>query len=292
MIDKFSKQKDKLIDELIEGLRSDVSKLQDDLFLKVMEDLITKLETTGGKLTSSRGNVILSSREIDEIVKVFNETVHTPFALDFANNTNSLVSMNAGFYRDMLGSSARLTTALNKASELTEEMLGLNTQGNIRPGGYLDGLINDTSISSKIKEVTRKSILSNESVADFRKTLEVEILGGDRSGLLDRHYRTFAYDTVASVDRSYNKVIADEVGLDFAFYSEGLVSDSRPFCVARAGKVFTREEVESWNNLGDWQGRIPGQPVEIVAGGYNCMHSLNWISKEIAIQYRPELADG
>lgn len=292
MIEKFSKRKDKLIDELIEGLKGDVTKLQDDLFIRVMDHLLSTLETTGGKLTSSRGNVILSSREIDEIVKVFNETVHTPFALDFANNTNELVSMNAGFYREMLGRSSGLTTAINKASGMTEEMLGLNTQGGIRKGGYLDGLINDSSITSKIKEITRRSILTNESVKEFRKTLEAEIIGDERSGLLEKHYRTFAYDTVASVDRSYGKVIADEVGLDFALYSEGLVKDSRPFCVARAGKVFTREEVESWNNLGNWQGRIPGQPVEVVLGGYNCIHSLNWISREIAEQLRPELAEG
>ena len=52
--------------------------------------------------------------------------------------------------------------------------------------------------------------------------------------------------------------MGESLGIKKYLYAGGLINDSRPFCVARDGKVFTREEVRSWGRLGDWRGKIVG----------------------------------
>ena len=47
----------------------------------------------------------------------------------------------------------------------------------------------------------------------------------------------------------------------------------RDFCKTRAGKVFLKEDIDSWNSL-HWEGKIPGSSVWDTVGGYNCRH---WI---------------
>ena len=56
-----------------------------------------------------------------------------------------------------------------------------------------------------------------------------------------------------------------------------LTAESRPFCVARDGKVFDEGTIRSWGRLGDWKGKIPGTDeatIFIYLGGYRCRHWL------------------
>ena len=67
------------------------------------------------------------------------------------------------------------------------------------------------------------------------------------------------------------QVKAKDAGIDTFLYYGNLMGSSRAFCIARAGRVFTRKQIDSWNNF-KWQGKKPGS-VFINRGGYNCRHS-------------------
>jgi hypothetical protein len=72
-----------------------------------------------------------------------------------------------------------------------------------------------------------------------------------------------------------------DLGLEFYSYSGGLMDTSRDFCIARAGKVFHRKEVESWAGQ-SWAGKMRGtteSSIFIYCGGYGCTHSLVPIAK-------------
>jgi hypothetical protein len=73
--------------------------------------------------------------------------------------------------------------------------------------------------------------------------------------------------------------IADERGLTHFLYEGGLVKDSRPFCRAHAGGIYTRTDAKRFDGI-YWKGKIPDLPFLVAVGGYNCMHSINWLANE------------
>lgn len=52
---------------------------------------------------------------------------------------------------------------------------------------------------------------------------------------------------------------------------------TRPFCAERVDKVFTQDEIDSWDNE-------QGLPAAIYCGGYNCRHHLRPISDDLAAE--------
>jgi len=74
---------------------------------------------------------------------------------------------------------------------------------------------------------------------------------------------------------------ANDAGIDKFLYFGSLVKDSRDFCIARAGKIFTRTEIESWNNL-RWTGKIEGSNVFVTLGGFRCRHHLVAVPSSIS----------
>ena len=69
-----------------------------------------------------------------------------------------------------------------------------------------------------------------------------------------------------------HKLIAEANSVSKYLYEGPSDSDNRPFCAERVGKIFSTEEVESWNSL-NWAGKKPGN-VWLNRGGYNCRHHL------------------
>ncbi len=60
---------------------------------------------------------------------------------------------------------------------------------------------------------------------------------------------------------------------------------SRAFCIARHGRVFTREEIQSWTH--DWKGK--SGPALTHCGGYNCRHHWDWLHPDHELpDYEPQ----
>jgi hypothetical protein len=81
----------------------------------------------------------------------------------------------------------------------------------------------------------------------------------------------------------YIQTIADDLDVEYYLYQGTIIADTRPFCEARSGRFFTKEEVQKWPNLKGWQGRMAGtnsSTIFIYRGGYNCRHQLWPVAKE------------
>jgi hypothetical protein len=105
----------------------------------------------------------------------------------------------------------------------------------------------------------------NDLLEDLATTLDVELYEA----------RTF-YDTTASVfTRQVESLKSDRD--DVFLYVGPLDRKTRPFCYERVGKVYTRDEIDSWDN-----GQLPN--VFLTAGGYNCRHVWQAVSKVSELQ--------
>jgi len=103
-------------------------------------------------------------------------------------------------------------------------------------------------------------------------------------------------------DSAYSTALAEETGLKYFMYMGSLVKDSRDFCVAHAGKIFTREDAEKWRTWTPEKGEYPegyqvkqrdtsavpsylnypGYDPLLDRGGYRCRHFLSWLNTSIA----------
>jgi len=136
-----------------------------------------------------------------------------------------------------------------------------------------------------------RAVSSNMGLKELRKETADLIKGTpQRAGIVRKHYiDTGVYDLLSVQDNVVNKVYADQLGLNHFVYSGGEMKTTRDFCKARDGKVYTEEEVLSWQSR-DWQGKNPNLSIFDAVGGYNCRHVLAPISQELAEALRPELA--
>jgi len=97
----------------------------------------------------------------------------------------------------------------------------------------------------------------------------------DLSDRAARHSATIENTALSGYYRAITVGKADELGLDLFVYFGPDDDVTRPFCETRVNQVFTREEIDSWDNE-------QGLDVWIYGGGYNCRHQILPISLEDA----------
>jgi hypothetical protein len=125
---------------------------------------------------------------------------------------------------------------------------------------------------------------------------------------LNRPINDLTYNIYHQYDRAYNIMLSREFGMKYFIYQGGLIGDSRDFCVAHNNKVFSINEAKEWRNWIPRYGKYPegykikaedlhsvpsyikyrGYDPLIDGGGYNCRHSLGFISDKMALRMRGE----
>jgi hypothetical protein len=100
---------------------------------------------------------------------------------------------------------------------------------------------------------------------------------------LNRYIKQVTNDSVMTFNAEYIQTIAEDLDVEYYLYQGTLIEDSRPFCVSRAGRYFTTEQVRDWGDLGKWDGKNTNTnrtTIFIYRGGYNCRHQLWPVAKE------------
>lgn len=96
-----------------------------------------------------------------------------------------------------------------------------------------------------------------------------------------QYARQFAFDSVMNFHNQVNLSKANDLGIYHFLYVGDIMGTSRKFCRRRAGKVYTRGQINSWNRY-QWAGKAG--PAFQYRGGYNCRHHWRPV--------RPEWLDG
>lgn len=154
-------------------------------------------------------------------------------------------------------------------------------------GGYLDTLFKGSDVSQRVAALLNQAIAARMPLADFRKTFRNVFIGKGGAGMLERHFNTATFDLFQGLDRTVNLIYANRLGLNHAIYSGTIIKTTRPFCRARVGKVFTRNQIEAWADL-DFAGKPPIYDPFVHCGGYNCRHHLSFITAEVAAGIKPK----
>ena len=137
-----------------------------------------------------------------------------------------------------------------------------------------------------MREFDALGIVARERVAS---SLYGAVLVGGQFNLLERDIRSvltgryskvgrpmtsyagqMAFDQGMYFHNTLNTAEADRAGLDHFLYYGNTQSNTRPFCRQRAGKVYSRKQIESWTH--SWVGKAG--PAMQYRGGYNCRHTL------------------
>ena len=140
------------------------------------------------------------------------------------------------------------------------------------------------NFGTAIQEVLKDNIAGIGSRSQLNKTLRKFIEGSpEEAPFLNRYIKQTTNDAVMTFNADYIQTIAADLDVEYYLYAGTLIADSRSFCVSRAGRYFTTDEVKAWANLKGWNGRMAGtnsSTIFIYRGGYNCRHQLWPVSKE------------
>lgn len=150
------------------------------------------------------------------------------------------------------------------------------------PGSQLEQVLNLDPVVIEIGRSLNAGIGAQDTFDDLRNRIVRTITPPDRADLAERIIVNRAREMQAQFDRESKNAIAEISGqATVAIYAGTRVDDTRPFCMARYQNFYTRDEIARWDGR-KWAGKIPNVPVTIQCGGYNCRHTLNWLSPAVA----------
>lgn len=166
----------------------------------------------------------------------------------------------------------------------------------------LDNAIEYTSIDKDMMEV-----LANQSLEEFKqfgdtarehiaKSMYDHVIAGGSFGELvtevasilgtgidargnnmARYAELWANDVLMNFHQAVTLKKASDAGLNYFLYYGNVIETSRQFCIDRAGKVFSEQEIKSWNGM-TWRGKS-GPPLTR-RGGYNCRHHWHPVKRQ------------
>lgn len=305
MIDKLieiSKLKEKFIEQRKEVLASKISDAQKLLYNQLFDKVISLLDTEAGSIVNNAANVAL----INKVDKIFN---------DFQLALSGLMSDVVSDYRSILGMNVDYFTNFNNAlfnsveSTVTDAMMaraGFNSKG-FDKNGFIDSFIKDTTVARTVKQSVLSGVLNGTPMKQLIKGLQATITGtADSAGLVENQFKTYVYDTYSQFDRETSNQFSIQLDLNYGIYTGGLVAHSRPFCIERNGKVFTRAEIHAFGtpqdkyggyidkSKGDFAGKwSKAQGIVYVPerdlGCNRCGHTLMWVDYTIAKSIRSDI---
>jgi len=261
--------------------------LQNAAYGLVIDWLVGTIETENGRIkytASNLGKVAGLFRAMSRWQRQYEKTM-LGSVLDWAGR---LFGLNSEYFETF--EPGKVESIDEAARRLTLQRWGYNVNTKeLIPGGYFESLFKNPNIGQRVAGLVNQAITQKMPLAQFQKTFRQVFVGIPGQGMLERHWRTNSFDLYQRIDRTANLIYADRLGLEYAIYSGTLENDSRPFCIARVNKVFSRPEISSWKNL-QFQGKPKvGYDPFVDCGGYNCRHTLSWITDEIAQHLRPEI---
>jgi hypothetical protein len=113
------------------------------------------------------------------------------------------------------------------------------------------------------------SVLSGAEFSDLSHRVRQTLTGAEKAYTkLSNSSQTFIQDEVMGFYSAIQKAKSDKLGLEKFLYYGDIMSRTRAFCIARAGLVFTKAQINSWQDMRPkWDGYKRGN-IWIVRGGW------------------------
>lgn len=293
---KLSEERASLMYDFEDILRKNISTDAKVLYATIIDDLISKLSVTNGRIDTTAQNIILINT-LDSIYANFERKYLSKYVKLILEQYIEIFNLNSNYFNTMMDRNVGTTEAKN----IFNSLIGLTKDGNLVDNGYLSNLSKDTSIKTSIRSKVIEGITTNKEVSNLTKELRVDIIGNkEKKGLLESRIAEPAIDNYTNVDGLVQATYADKIGLDDFIYQGTKRRDSRHFCTQRKGKVFSFKEADKFKDLiGKYQGKTPIGPIvgtkdqtieqkkadynwKVKPGGWGCVDFISYISPEIA----------
>lgn len=290
-IEQWAKRFEKRLSELLETLEVRVQGMERSLTRRFLESVLEMFDFEAGRLKKTTKN-IAALRKLERLFDKFErEIIRDELAL-FAAELLEVGGLTVEYYEAT--NPAAKAAAIRNSLSLLRSVIGIDEAGGLIVGGYLDRLGKTVEARERLRQYVVQSIVTKRSLNEFQRGFRALVEGNaETDGLLQAYWRQYAYDTYNQAHEVVNSSMADELELDYFIYQGSIIPTSREFCRKKAGKVFSRQEALTWKNdpdLIDKKTAASYNPF-IERGRYNCRHWLNWISREVAEQLRPDLKD-
>ena len=259
------KKREQLVDSAPAEFLAAMDRAQGILLERILE-YIKKLDTASGVIENIPANVQLAVKMREEILDWFKDAGYYVAVNDLGKKYQKLFEVGGEYYKAMDVSPVFSARDLSALSEVKKSDLAFLSK-------------NDERVLNMTYNQLLSSVHSQGSFRDLVSSYErlyLDSSAGDKIkfGILKRFGATYAQTNFAAFDRLIQQQKISELEIEKFLYSGSLIKDSRQFCVDRAGKIFTKEQVLSWQNL-SWKGKIPDCPIFTCLGGYNCQHILS-----------------
>ncbi len=257
-----------------------IRRMQDRMYSATLDMLAGLAVDEGSRLVFSVTNINRANRIGIQVADIQRrETVG--FFGWLVRRMLRLFGLNKRYFRTISGTQE---TAEARALRLVMAQYGYDVRSDkLIRGGYLDELASSAEIGRQIAQLVRESLAARMGLNVFRQNFRNLFTNPNGLGILERYYGRVTFDLFQEFDRAVQMEMANETGLRYAIYAGTVKNNTRHFCRERVNRVYTLDEIRSWNRL-NWAGKKPGVPVTIALGGYNCRHSLNFISQELAMR--------
>ena len=269
-----SKKRSDTITAAQKGLLERTTSLEKRMYSFVVNSFLPEMDINKGKVVNSTKNLKLINTS-DGLKKFFKEAINIALKDYYQEQFKSITAQTGRIY-EQFSPNATSKKAVEERGKLMVE-------------GLLDSIFGNTTVQTGIQTTLRNSVIAGQQTNVLKQLLESQIQGkeGKYGSLTHFHYGN-GYDQMQSYSRSLDNDYSTVLSLNYAIYQGGEIKTTRQFCEERAGKVFNRETVLSWQNE-EWTGKIPNGDILIDLGGYNCRHDLDWISYELAKRIDPTI---
>ncbi len=259
------------------GLKALWSRIQSTLWPELDVILGTMAVDKVGRLTFTLSNMQKAQRVGLRVSAVWKRTLGRIVIDYLVRAFRNLLGLNAKYIQV-----AAPTATVRAEDRIMKRLLSFYgyKDGEVIPGTLFDALNPDKGLSAEISRKVQAAIASKMPLEQFRAQFRGEFIN-PQSGFMSRYYRRFTNDLFMQFDRGVGLAYAEELGLKHAIYAGTMKDNTRDFCEARLNRVYTREAIASWNRQ-NWKGKHRDVPVELACGGYNCRHTLNYISPQLA----------
>lgn len=254
---------DELLDDLVSSSEKRIAKAIKKLENQILE-ILPNLKTSAGasdKFKFKRAQEV--HKQLVNLLESEYGTLTDALSLDLSD-----VDKVAIAELDSLGISAAFTT-------VDKEMFGVLKTSVVEQFKMYSGTAQQ-ELAQALYDYAAGATGFSDVVNSFKNVLTgIETMPGKS---LVQYSQGFAHDSVMEYFAAIQQKKGRAAGLnDFIYYGD-IIGSSRPFCIARVGRVFTKNQIESWNNF-VWKGKKRGS-IWINRGGYNCRHHFRAIEKE------------
>lgn len=271
----------KVMDDGVDNFTDGVDKSQTGIFNKVLANVKDLEINQDGQIKQTVKNLKILARVRKAIADEVLTDSYQARVNTFANQYPAIQALN----NDYFGS---IEEAFKPNRELYNQIVANSIQ--TTKASLLESGI-DQNVIEPIIRIVDDSVSTGAEWSAMVDELRLIIKGDEeRLGNLLRYTKQITTDALNQFNGVYNETIAQDLGLEWYFYSGGVRKTSRAFCKKYAGRYFHKKEVEDFGSKKDLDGsnlcggpsktdlcsgRVKGTNSSNIwryRGGHNCKH--------------------